>query len=136
MSNTDYNKNVLDHFRSPRNMGELVDFDVEAMVGNPTCGDVLRIMIKIDPELDSQGHQTGQGVISDIGFLTMGCAAAIATSSALTEMVKGLSLDEALKVSASDVTEYLGGLPGIKKHCSNLGAEALGKALGEFKTGR
>ena len=121
-SNTDYNENVLDHFRSPRNMGEMDDADAEATIGNPTCGDVMKIMLKVE-----------DGVIVDVRFLTMGCAAAIATSSALTEIVKGMSLEEAEKVEARDVTTYLGGLPGIKEHCSNLGAEALRKAIGEYR---
>jgi nitrogen fixation NifU-like protein len=124
VGNVDYNANVLDHFRNPRNMGELKGADAEAVVGNPTCGDVMKIMLKVEDYR-----------IVDVKFLTMGCAAAVATSSALTEMVKGMSLDEALKIKASDVTEYLGGLPGVKEHCSNLGAEALRKAIVSFREG-
>jgi len=93
MSNTDYNEAVMDHFRNPRNMGELKDADAQATIGNPSCGDVMKIMIKVDGN-----------IISDIRFQTMGCAAAIATSSALTEMAKGKSLEEAKKISAKDIT--------------------------------
>lgn len=122
MGNADYSENVLDHFKNPRNMGEMKGADAEASVGNPTCGDVMKIMLKIKDDR-----------IVDVKFLTMGCAAAVATSSALTEMVKGKSLEEASKIKASDVTEYLGGLPGIKEHCSNLGAEALRKAIEGYR---
>jgi nitrogen fixation NifU-like protein len=122
MGNTDYNEKVFDHFRNPRNMGELEGADAEATVGNPTCGDVMKLMIKVDDDK-----------ISDIRFQTMGCAAAIATSSMATELVKGKSLDEAKKVTNRHVSEALGQLPPIKEHCSILAAEALEKAIEDYR---
>jgi nitrogen fixation NifU-like protein len=96
----------------------------------------MKIMIKVSPELDSQGHQTGQSVISDIKFLTMGCAAAIATSSMTTELAKGKRLDEAEKITSRDVSLALGELPPIKEHCSNLAADALKLAIANFRGNR
>ena len=122
MGNVDYNKNILDHFRNPRNMGDIENADAEATVGNPNCGDVMKIMIKIQDDK-----------ISDIKFQTMGCAAAIATSSMATELAKGKSLDEAERITNKDVSLALGELPPIKEHCSNLAAEALGKAIGNYR---
>ncbi|MBS3087197.1 iron-sulfur cluster assembly scaffold protein [Candidatus Pacearchaeota archaeon] len=122
MGNTDYNEAVMDHFRNPRNMGELKDADAEATVGNPSCGDVMRIMIKVSDDK-----------IADIKFQTMGCAAAIATSSMATELAKGKSLDEAEKISNKDVSLALGELPPIKEHCSNLAADALRLAIANFR---
>ncbi|MFH0808763.1 MAG: iron-sulfur cluster assembly scaffold protein [archaeon] len=122
MGNVDYNANVMDHFKNPRNMGEMKDADAEATVGNPSCGDVMKIMIKVSDDK-----------IEDIRFQTMGCAAAIATSSALTEIAKGKSLDEAEKITNEDVVLFLGGLPPVKIHCSNLAADALRKAIENFR---
>jgi nitrogen fixation protein NifU and related proteins len=122
MTNTSYNEKVLDHFRNPRNMGELKNPDTEATVGNPTCGDVLKIMLKIK-----------KGKIEDIKFQTFGCAAAIASSSALTELAKGKTITEAKKITNADVAKYLGELPPIKMHCSNLAANALKKALDKLE---
>jgi len=122
MGNVDYNAKVLDHFRNPRNMGELKDADAEATVGNPTCGDVMKIMIKVR-----------NNKIKDIKFQTMGCAAAIATSSMLTELAKGKSLDEAEKITSKDVSLALGQLPPIKEHCSNLAADALKLAIQNYR---
>ena len=122
MSNVDYSEKVFDHFRNPRNMGELKDADAEATVGNPTCGDVMKLMIKVDGD-----------VISDIKFQTMGCAAAIATSSMATELAKGKSLDEAEKITNKDVSLSLGELPPVKEHCSNLASEALVKVIGNYR---
>jgi len=136
MSNVDYNANVMDHFKNPRNMGELDGADAEATVGNPSCGDVMKIMIKVSPANRDDSGEPSDDVISDIKFLTMGCAAAIATSSALTEIAKGKSLDEAEKISNADVVEYLGGLPPIKVHCSNLAADALKLAIANFRDDR
>ena len=121
MNNTDYNEKVKDHFMSPRNVGEIENPDGEATIGNPTCGDVLKIMIKVKEDK-----------IEDIKFKTFGCAAAIATSSILTEMIKGKSLEEAKKIQNKDVIDALGGLPKIKIHCSNLAAEALHKAIENY----
>ncbi|MFA5060781.1 MAG: iron-sulfur cluster assembly scaffold protein [Candidatus Pacearchaeota archaeon] len=117
-NNVSYNEKVLDYFKNPRNMGEMKDADAEGIVGNPTCGDVMKIMIKIEGDK-----------IKDITFQTFGCAAAIASSSALTEIVKGKSLKEAKKITNEDVAKYLGQLPPIKIHCSNLAADALRKAI-------
>jgi len=122
VGNADYNEKVLEHFKNPRNMGEMKNPDAEAMVGNPTCGDVMKIMLKIK-----------ENKIKDIKFQTMGCAAAIASSSMLTELSKGKSLDEAEKITNNDVAEALGQLPPIKIHCSNLAADALKKAIDNFK---
>jgi len=125
MGNVDYNKNVMEHFRNPRNMGELKKPDVEAIVGNPICGDVLKIMLRIE-----------KNKIKDIKFQTMGCAAAIASSSMLTMLAKGKSLDEAGKITNKDVARALGELPPIKVHCSNLAADALKLAIANFREGR
>ena len=122
MGNTDYNEKVFDHFRNPRNMGELKGADAEATVGNPTCGDVMKLMIKVK---DNR--------IEDIRFQTMGCAAAIATSSIATELAKGKTLEEAEKLTNKDVSLALGELPPVKEHCSNLAAEALEKAIANYR---
>jgi nitrogen fixation NifU-like protein len=121
MSNTDYNKNVLEHFKNPKNMGEMENPDAEGTVGNPTCGDVMKIMLKIK-----------DNKIVDIKFLTFGCAAAIATSSVLTTLAKGKTLDEAKKLTNKDVADALGDLPKLKFHCSNLAADALQKAIENY----
>lgn len=123
-SNVDYNEMVIDHFRNPRNMGAMKDATVEGIVGNPKCGDVMKIFLKIEDDK-----------ISDISFQTMGCAAAIATSSMATVLAKGKSLDEAKGISNADVAEALGGLPLIKTHCSNLAADAIHKAIDNFEKG-
>lgn len=123
MGNTNYNKNVMDHFQNPRNMGEMKNPDAEATVGNPTCGDVMKIMIKVD-----------KNRIKDIKFQTFGCAAAIASSSMTTELAKGKTLKEAKKITNKDVSMALGELPPIKEHCSNLAADALRKAIAEYES--
>ena len=122
VGNTDYNKNVLEHFKNPRNMGEIKNPDAEATVGNPSCGDVMKIMLKIEGDR-----------IKDIKFQTMGCAAAIATSSMTTELARGKALGEAKKITNKDVSLALGELPPIKEHCSNLAADALRKAIENFE---
>jgi len=122
MNNTDYNEKVKDHFINPRNVGEIENPEGEATIGNPSCGDVLKIMLRIKEEK-----------IKDIKFKTYGCAAAIATSSILTEMIKGKTLNEAKKIQNKDVLEALGGLPNIKIHCSNLAADALHKAIDNYE---
>ena len=118
MSNLVYSKRVLDHFQNPRNMGVMENPDAEATVGNRTCGDVMKVMIRVEDDR-----------IRDIKFQTMGCVAAIATSSMATEMVKGKSLGEAKRITSEDVAEALGKLPPIKVHCSNLAADALRAAI-------
>lgn len=118
-----YTEKVMDHFRNPRNMGEIKNPDGFGKVGNPTCGDVMAIYIKIKDEK-----------IVDIKFKTFGCTAAIATSSVLTEMVKGKTIEEALKITRDDVANELGGLPAIKMHCSNLAADALREAIKDYRS--
>jgi nitrogen fixation NifU-like protein len=120
-----YNEKVMDHFSNPRNVGEIPDADGVGTVGNPVCGDIMKIFIKVR-----------DNIIDDIKFKTFGCGAAIATSSMVTEMVKGKSLDEALKVNNKQVAEALGGLPPIKMHCSNLAADALHEAINDYKQSR
>jgi len=119
--NCDYTKAVFDHFQNPRNMGVIDDADGVGTVGNPGCGDVMKVTLKVDDDK-----------ISDIKFQTFGCAAAIATSSMMTTLAKGKSLDEAKKITNKDVAKALGQLPPIKVHCSNLAADALQKAIGDL----
>ncbi len=116
-----YSKKVIEHFQNPRNAGALEDADAVGEAGNPVCGDVMNIYIKVE-----------DGVITDIGWKTMGCAAAIATSSMITELAKGRTLKEALKITRNDVADALDGLPPIKMHCSNLAADGLRAAIGEY----
>ena len=117
-----YNDKVMEHFQSPRNVGEIENPDGVGEVGNVTCGDIMRMTIKVNDKQE----------IEDIKFKTFGCGAAIATSSIATEMVKGKHIDEALKVTNKDVAEQLGGLPQTKLHCSNLAASALHKAIKNY----
>lgn len=112
----------MDHFRSPRNVGEIPDADGVGTVGNPVCGDMMTIYIKVDEEK-----------ITDIKFKTFGCGAAVATSSMITELAKGRNLDEAMKITRNDVADSLGGLPPIKMHCSNLAADALHEAIKNYR---
>lgn len=127
MSEQPYSDKVMDHFMNPRNVGEIPDADGVGNVGNPICGDVLRLYLKIK-----------DGKILDAKFKTFGCAAAIATSSMITELIKGKVVEEALKISNKAVAEALGGLPPIKLHCSVLAEEALRAALADYykKTGK
>ena len=117
-----YTEKVLDHFRNPRNMGKMKNPDGVGTVGNPNCGDVMSVYIKVKDEK-----------IEDIKFQTYGCAAAIASSSIATELVKGKTLDEAMKLSRDDVANELGGLPAVKMHCSNLASDALKEAIKDYK---
>jgi len=116
-----YSDRVMDHFQNPRNVGVIEDADGIGEVGNPVCGDMMTFYIKVK-----------DNVISDVKFQTFGCGAAIAVSSMVSEMAKGKSLDEALKISKEVVAEELGGLPAQKMHCSNLGADALHKAIDNY----
>jgi len=120
-----YSKTVLDHFTNPRNVGELDDPDGIGEVGNPACGDIMTFTIKVQDDK-----------IEDVKFKTFGCGAAIAVSSMISEMAKGKTLDEALKISNRDVAEQLEGLPKTKMHCSNLGADALHAAIRSFRKAR
>lgn len=116
-----YSDKVLDHFRNPRNMGEIPDADGVGTVGNPVCGDLMTIYIKVE---DNR--------LADIKFKTFGCGAAIATSSMITELAKGKTLDEAMKITRGDVADNLGGLPPVKMHCSNLAADGLHAAIQDY----
>ncbi len=121
-----YSEKVMDHFNNPRNMGEIPDADGIGLVGNPICGDVMKIMIKVNKETE---------VIEDIKFKTFGCGAAIATSSMVTEMIKGkgIKLDDALKISNKQVANALDGLPPQKLHCSVLAEDGLRAAIEDYR---
>lgn len=128
--NSLYSEKVLDHFKNPRNMGEIPDADGVSTVGNPVCGDIMRMFIKIGRK---GGKARGQEYIEDVKFQTLGCGAAIATSSIATEMIKGKTLDEALSLTNKAVAEALGGLPPVKMHCSVLAEEAVQKAIEDYQ---
>ena len=117
-----YSEKVMDHFKNPRNVGEMENPDGVGHVGNPVCGDIMELYIKVK-----------DNVITDAKFKTFGCGAAIATSSMVTELVKGKTVEEALKISNSAVAEALGGLPPIKMHCSVLAEEALQSAIEDYR---
>ena len=119
-----YSDVVMDHFSNPRNVGEIDDADGTGQIGNPVCGDVMRMTIKVD-------HDT----ITDVKFKTFGCGAAVATSSMATELVMGKTLAEAAEISNRAVAEALGGLPAQKMHCSNLAADALHLAIADYLRG-
>jgi nitrogen fixation NifU-like protein len=117
-----YSELVMDHFRNPRNMGTIEDADGVGEVGNPQCGDMMKITIKVKDD-----------VLEDVKFQTLGCGAAVATSSMVTEMAKGKKLEEALAITNKAVAEALGGLPPAKMHCSNLAADGLKAAIADFR---
>jgi nitrogen fixation NifU-like protein len=117
-----YSDKVMDHFANPRNVGEIKDADGVGEIGNPVCGDMMTFYIKV------KGDK-----IEDVKFKTFGCGAAIAVSSMVSEMAKGKTLDEALSITNADVAKELGGLPPNKMHCSNLGADALHRAIEDYK---
>jgi nitrogen fixation protein NifU and related proteins len=117
-----YSKKVMEHFRNPRNHGEIKNADAVGTVGNAVCGDLMTIYLKIKND-----------IIADIKFQTFGCAAAISTSSMVTELAKGKTLDEALNITRQDVADELDGLPPIKMHCSNLAADALHEAIKNYR---
>lgn len=116
-----YSEKVMDHFTNPRNIGEIEEADGVGEVGNPVCGDMMKFTIKVK-----------DGRIEDVKYFTFGCGAAIAVSSMVSEMARGKTLEEALKITNKQVAEELGGLPGNKMHCSNLGADALHKAIRDY----
>lgn len=118
-----YSEKVMDHFTNPRNVGEIEDADGIGEEGNPVCGDAMKIFIKVKDD-----------VITDLKFKTFGCASAIAVSSMVTEMAKGMTIDEAMKITKASLAEALDGLPPQKMHCSNLGADALHKAIEDYKS--
>jgi len=119
-----YSEKVMDHFANPRNTGVIENASGQGTVGNPTCGDLMTIYIDVDEN----------EVIQDIKFETFGCGAAIATSSMITEIAMGMTVDEALKITRNDVADALDGLPPIKMHCSNLAADALAEAIKDYKS--
>jgi len=116
-----YTEKVMDHFTNPRNVGEIKEASGIGEVGNAKCGDIMRIYLQVEND-----------IITDVKFKTFGCGAAIATSSMVTEMVKGKKLDQALEISNKAVAEALGGLPPAKMHCSNLAADALHEAIKDY----
>ncbi len=120
-----YSKKVMDHFTNPRNVGEIENPDGIGEVGNPTCGDMMRITIRVE-----------RGIITDIKFKTFGCGAAIATSSMVTELVKGKTLEEAENITNKEVAEELNGLPKIKMHCSVLAEDGLQAAIKDYRQRR
>ncbi len=117
-----YSAKVMDHFQNPRNVGEIEDADGVGEIGNPVCGDIMKLYIKVKDER-----------ITEAKFKTFGCGAAIATSSMVTELVKGKTLEEAERISRDTVAEALDGLPPVKMHCSNLAADALHKAIEDYR---
>ena len=116
-----YSEKVMDHFSSPRNVGEIEDADGVGEVGNPVCGDMMTIHIKVD-----------EGKLTDIKFKTFGCGAAIATSSMITEMAMGMTIEDALEITRDSVADALDGLPPVKLHCSNLAADGLHAAIEDY----
>ncbi len=120
-----YSKKVMDHFKDPHHMGELENPSGVGRVGNPVCGDLMELQIKVE-------KKDGQEIIADAKFQTFGCTAAIATSSILTDLVIGKTIDEALKITNGTVVDALDGLPPVKKHCSVLAEEALNKAIADY----
>ncbi|MFA5780164.1 MAG: Fe-S cluster assembly scaffold protein NifU [Elusimicrobiota bacterium] len=117
-----YSEKVMEHFQNPRNVGEIKDADGIGEVGNPVCGDMMTFYIKVK-----------DNVLSDVKFKTFGCGAAIAVSSMVSELAKGKTIDEAIKITNASVAQELGGLPPNKMHCSNLGADALHKAIENYR---
>jgi nitrogen fixation NifU-like protein len=122
MANVGYSKKVMEHFMNPRNVGMIKNPDGYGKVGNPVCGDIMEIFIKVKDD-----------VITDIKFKTFGCGSAIATSSMVTELAKGKHVDEAISITRDDVAQELDGLPPQKMHCSNLAADALTEAIRDYK---
>jgi len=123
----DYTKKVMQEFMKPKNVGEIKDADGVGVVGNPKCGDMMHIYIKVGK------NEKGEEIIEDIKFKTFGCVAAIATSSILTELAKGKTLEDAKKISKKDIADSLEGLPPIKMHCSVLAEEGLKKAIEDYE---
>ena len=117
-----YSEKVMDHFMNPRNVGEMENPDAIGEVGNPTCGDLMKMYLRIE-----------DNIIKDIKFQTFGCGAAIATSSMMTELAMGKTLDEALKLTRDDVADSLDGLPPVKMHCSNFSADAVRAAIEDYR---
>jgi len=129
MKSTDYSDKVLDHFRNPRNVGVIENPDGYGKVGNPVCGDLMEMFIKVGK------NENNEEIIDEIKFRTFGCGSAVSTSSMVTEMAKGKTLDDAFKITRQDVADNLDGLPPIKMHCSNLAADALQAAINNYRDG-
>lgn len=121
-----YSRKVIEHFTRPHNQGTIEDPSGTGIVGNPVCGDLMKIYIKVD-------QRNANEVISDIKFETLGCASAIATSSMVTDLAKGKTLEEAMAITRDSVADSLGGLPPIKMHCSNLASDALHAAIEDYR---
>ncbi len=121
-----YSDEVMKHFSNPHNVGEIKDADGIGEVGNPNCGDMMKITIKVE-------EKDGKEYIKDVKFLTLGCAAAIAASSMMTDLAKGKTLDEALAITRDDINDSLGKLPAQKYHCSILSAEGIHKAIEDYR---
>ena len=126
MVKTNYSKEVIKNFKNPKNIGIIKNASAVGTLGNPICGDVMKVYLQIK-------NEKGKDIIKDIKFQTMGCAAAIATSSMITQLAKGKTVQEAKKISNKDVVSSLEGLPPIKMHCSNLAADCLKKAIEEWE---
>jgi len=122
-----YTQKVIEHFQKPHNLGKMKNPSAVGEVGNPVCGDLMRIYLKV------KKNKNGDSVIDDIKFETLGCVAAIATSSMITELAKGKTFSEAMKIKFSDVEKSLGSLPPVKKHCADLAVRALRAAISEYK---
>ena len=122
MASVGYSKKVMEHFMNPRNVGTIEDPDGFGKVGNPVCGDLMEMFIKVKDD-----------IITDVRFKTFGCGSAIATSSMVTELAKGMRVDEAIKITRDDVATELDGLPPQKMHCSNLAADALHEAIKDYE---
>jgi nitrogen fixation NifU-like protein len=123
-----YSKKVIEHFTKPHNQGVIKDASGVGTVGNPTCGDIMKLYIKVAK------NKKGDEVIEDVKFETLGCGAAIATSSMVTDLAKGKTLEEAGKITRQNVADELEGLPPTKMHCSNLAADALHEAIKNYKS--
>jgi len=121
-----YSKKVMEHFRSPHNLGEMKDPDGIGKIGNPVCGDLMWVYIKVE-------KKNGKDILKDIKVKTFGCVAAIATSSMITDLAMGKTLEEAKKITRDNIASALEGLPPIKMHCSNLAADGLHKAIEDYE---
>jgi len=122
-----YSQKVMEHFKHPHNLKEIKDANGIGKIGNPTCGDVMWVYIKVEK------NKQGKEIIKDIGVKTFGCVAAIATSSMITDLAKGKTLEEAKKITRDDIKDALDGLPPLKVHCSNLSADGLKKAIEDYE---
>jgi len=126
-----YSPIVLQHFQNPHNQGSISDADAVGQVGNPVCGDIMKLYLKFSQA--DKDKSLEERIIEDVKFETLGCGAAIASTSMLTDLIKGKTVAEALKVTKQDVADALGGLPAVKIHCSILATEALTKAIEDYK---